>query len=151
EGVLRRAASRAGQDSVPASVHDVLRALLTYGRDLPATGLLLRAAADPEHLERWAAEPAPAMLGLQAGYGAAPQPAAMQEVIGRVEAMESRMQALVADVAADRKALLDLVGEIQHELRAGRTESGRTEGEAKPDPAITAMAEKLEETNRAVT
>ncbi len=146
ESILRRAASRAGQDSVPASVHDVLRVLLTNGRELPATALLLRSANDPEQLEQWAAEPVPAMLGLQAGYGAVPrQPVAMQELIGRLDAMEQRMRALVAEVAADRKALLDLVAEMQHEMR-GR----RAEGEGQPATAITAMSEKLEETNRAV-
>ena len=38
ENVLRRAAGRAGQDSVPASVHDVMRAVLSYGRFLAERG-----------------------------------------------------------------------------------------------------------------
>ena len=40
ETVLSRAAGRTGHDSVPASVHDVLRALLSYGREAPAAALL---------------------------------------------------------------------------------------------------------------
>ena len=55
ENVLRRAAGRAGQDSVPASVHDLMRAVLSYGREASATALLLRCANDPQQLERWAA------------------------------------------------------------------------------------------------
>jgi hypothetical protein len=146
ENMLRRAAGRAGQDSVPASVHDVLRVLLTSGRESPATALLLRSANDAEQLERWAAEPVPALLGLQTGYGATPQPAAVQELVGRLDAMEQRMQALVADVAADRKALLDLVGEIRQEMRAGRAQGDNNQ----PAAQIAAMSEKLDETNRAV-
>jgi hypothetical protein len=63
ENVLRRAAGRAGQDSVPASVHDLMRAILSYGREAPATALFLRAAGDPQQLERWAAQPVHQALG----------------------------------------------------------------------------------------
>jgi len=140
EHTLRRAAGRAGQDSVPASVHDVLRVLLTHDRETPAAEQLLRAASDPEQLERWAAEPGPA-IGVQTGHGAPnQQPVAMHELFGRLEAMEQRMQALVAEVAADRKALLDLVGEIQQDMRAPHAEGS----------AFAGFGEKLEQTNQAV-
>ena len=74
ENVLRRAAGRAGQDSVPASVHDVMRAVLSYDREMPATALFLRSANDPQQLERWAAEqparlPAYAAAALQPARG----------------------------------------------------------------------------------
>lgn len=143
ENVLRRAASRAGQDSVPASVHDVLRVLVTYGRETPATVLLLGAAADPDQLQRWAAEPVP---GPQPGPGAAlREPGVVLQLMGRLDAMEHRIGALVADVAADRKALLDLVAEIQQEMRARPVPS-----HAENSAAIATIADRLEETNRAV-
>jgi hypothetical protein len=148
ENILRRAAGRAGQDSVAASVHDVLRVLLTFAREAPATSLLLQCASDPQQLERWATEPAPAPLGsLQPGYGAMPPPplVATQELIGRLDAMEAAMRTLVGEVAADRKAMLDLVSEIQHEMRAMRVQ-----GQSAPSAALAAMGEKLDETNQAV-
>lgn len=145
EQTLRRAAGRAGQDSVPASVHDVLRVLLVYDREALASELLLRSANDPEQLERWAAEPGPATMGLQTGYGAAPQHVSAQELVARLDAMEQRMQALVAEVAADRKALLDLVAEIRQDLRAPRVDSG-----SPPATDFAALGEKLDQTNRAV-
>jgi hypothetical protein len=142
EHTLRRAANRAGQDSVPASVHDVLSVLLTHDRETPTAELLLRSTSDPEQLERWAAEPGPASMGLQTAYGMPPQQSvAMHELVGRLEAMEQRMQALVAEVAADRKALLDLVAEIQQDMRAPRAEGGS---------AMAAIGDKLEQTNLAV-
>jgi hypothetical protein len=119
ENVLRRAAGRAGQDSVPASVHDLMRAILSYGREAPASALFLRAASDPQQLERWAAAQ-PAHLG--GGAVALLQPAA-QQVLARLESVETAMQTLAAEMAADRKAMVDLMGEIQHELHTMREES----------------------------
>ena len=138
ENVLRRAAGRAGQDSVPASVHDLMRAVLSYGREAPATALLLRCANDPQHLERWAAE------SPRQHYAVASlQPAVAQELLGRLENVESAMRTIAAEVAADRKAMLDLMGEIQHELRAAREDSITAQ------PAI--VLDKIEDVGRSVT
>ena len=141
ETVLRRAAGRAGQDSVPASVQDLLRVLLGYGRDSPSTALLLRSANDPQQLERWGGEPPPALLsGLQPGYAVASlQPAAVQELVGRLDTMEAAMRSLVADVAADRKAMLELMAELR---------AGRGEDQAAPTADVT---QKLEEISRSMT
>jgi Clp amino terminal domain, pathogenicity island component len=136
ENVLRRAAGRAGQDSVPASVHDLMRAVLSYGREAPATALLLRCANDPQQLERWAAE-APRQHYAVASL----QPAVAQELLGRLESVETAMHAIAAEVAADRKAMLDLMGEIQHELRSAREDSAR--------PAI--VLDKIEDVGRSVS
>jgi Clp amino terminal domain, pathogenicity island component len=145
ENILRRAAARAGQDSVPASVHDVMRVLLTYGREAPATALLLRSAHDPQQLERWGAEPATPMLsGLLPSYTPAPpaQSLALQELVGRLDTMEAAMRSLVAEVASDRKTMLDLMGEMQREMRADRAE-----GHA----PVAAVGDRLEEINRSVS
>lgn len=138
ENVLRRAAGRAGQDSVPASVHDLMRAVLSYGREAPATALLLRCANDPQQLERWAAESPSRHYAV-----ASLQPAVAQELLGRLESVESAMRNIAAEVAADRKAMLDLMGQIQHELRAAREESITAQ------PAI--VLDKIEDVGRSVT
>jgi hypothetical protein len=136
ENVLRRAAGRAGQDSVPASVHDLMRAVLSYGREAHATALLLRCANDPQQLERWAAEsPRPhyAVASLQPGIA--------QELLGRLESVETAMRNIAAEVAADRKAMLDLMGEIQHELRSARQDSAQ--------PAI--VLDKIDDVGKSVS
>jgi hypothetical protein len=139
ENLLRRAAGRAALVHAPASVHDLLRAVLHPGRDAPATALLLRSAGDPQQLERWAAESAhvPAFAAVSL------QPAIAQELIGRLESVETAMRTLATEVAADRRAMLDLMGEIQHELRAARQDSIAAQ------PAI--VLDKIEDVGRSVT
>jgi hypothetical protein len=140
ENVLRRAAGRAGRDGVPASVHDLMRAILGYGREAPATALFLRSASDPQQLERWAAE-APVRYGHH-GAGAL-QPAMARELLGRLEAMETAFASLAAEVAADRRAMLDLMGDIQRELRSVREENQAAQ------PAI--VLDKIEDVGKSVS
>ncbi|MBX9590353.1 MAG: hypothetical protein K2X43_13685 [Hyphomonadaceae bacterium] len=140
ENLLRRAV-RAGQDNGPASVppvtvSDVLRAVLSQGGD--AAALLLRSADDSQALERWAFEPP-----LTTTAAASLQPAVAQELLVRLETMEAAMHTLAAEVAADRKAMLDLMGEIQHELRSARDEARAAQ------PAI--VLDKIEDVGRSVT
>jgi hypothetical protein len=123
EDLLRRAAGRAGQDGAATTVHDILRAVLNGGRETGLAAIVLHAAADPQALERWAAE-----VQLPLHMGAPPslqlaqlQPDAVEKLSGRIEQMEAGMRALVAEVSADRKAMLDLLGELQEEMRAART------------------------------
>ena len=123
---------------MPASVHDLLRAVLSYGREAPATALLLRCANDPQQLERWAAE-----TPRQHYAVASLQPAVAQELLGRLESVETAMRAIAAEVAADRKAMLDLMGEIHHELRSAREDSITAQ------PAI--VLDKIEDVGRSVS
>jgi hypothetical protein len=123
EDLLRRAASRAGQDGAATTVHDLLRAVLNAGRETGLASIILHAAADPQGLERWAMEAqlplhmsAPPSLQL-----AQLQPDVVEKLAGRMEQMEASMRALVAEVSADRKAMLDLLGELQEEMRSART------------------------------
>ena len=53
EDVLRRAADQAAKRHVPAGLHDLLRTMLGGGAGSPSAALLMRAAADPQRLERW--------------------------------------------------------------------------------------------------
>lgn len=140
ENVLRRAASRAGQDSVPASVHDIMRAVLSHGREMPAAAMFLRSANDAQQLERWAAE---ARAHVPAYAVASLQPAVAQELIGRMESVETAMRTLATEVSADRRAMLDLMGEIQHELRVARQDS------ISAQPAI--VLDKIEDVGRSVS
>ena len=139
ENLLRRAAGRAGHDDVPASVHDLMRAVLSYGPEVSSTALFLRSAHDPQQLERWAAEP----NRLSAFSAPSLQPAMAQELMGRLEGVETAMRTLTAEVAADRKAMLDLMGEIHHELRSARQDNTAAQ------PAI--VLDKIEDVGRSVT
>ena len=129
EDVLRRAAEQAGRRRAPTSVHDLLRTMLGGGPGSPAAMLLMRAAADPHRLERWRDEPlreslAPAAPPPAPGMvpGSRPDlPSPVAEaLLARLAQMEASFHALRADVAADRKALGDLLREVQGELQAFR-------------------------------
>jgi hypothetical protein len=119
ETLLRRAAGRAGQDSVPASIQDLLRAMLDHRGELPSTALLLRSASDLPQLERWAAAGRTHIL--QPGSTMAPMVA--RELVARLETLETTMRTLVAEAASERKAMLHMLGELQYELRAARQEN----------------------------
>jgi hypothetical protein len=126
--VLRRAAARAYARQAPASVDDVLRAVVAGDRDAAAGALLMRAAADPERLERWREElrlhpepPAPPPRSAQAGLGEA--------VLQRLHALEGSLRSLVADAAAERNALRDLMQELRRELHAPRPEGSALMGD----------------------
>ena len=136
ENLLRRAAARAGQDSAPASIHDLLRAMLNYRSEAPATALLLRSASDLQQLERWAAE-ARAHLSRP---GSAMAPIVAQELVTRLETLETTMRTLMAETAANRKAMLDMLGELHYELRAARQENAQ--------PAI--VIEKIEDLGKSI-
>jgi hypothetical protein len=142
EDLLRAAAGRAVQDGVAASVHDVMRALLGHGRDAPATGLLLQAAADPQALERWGAEP-PA--GLLAGSAANPlQPDAAARLQGRLEQLEAAMRALAAEVAAGHKDMRDLFGEMRQALPSGDAGGAIEARLAAIDRVLAGLGERFE-------
>lgn len=155
EELLRRAAQRAGQDGVPASVHDVLRAALASAREGGAAAVLLHAASDPQALERWATEPA-----MPLGMGAPPslqlaslQPDAADRFGTRLDQLETSMRALAAEVAADRKAIVDMLAELQRDIRASRSDPPAALGEiqvaldskvADLDKSIAALSQRFE-------
>jgi len=152
EELLRRAAQRAGQDGVPASVHDVLRAAVTSARDGGAAAVLLHAASDPQALERWASEPA---MPLNMGAPPSLQLASLQPDIAgaRLDQLEASMRALAAEVAADRKAIVDMLAELQQDIRASRSDPPAALGEiqealdgkvADLDRSISALSQRFE-------
>ncbi len=134
--LLRDAAGGAGQDGAPASIRDILRAMLNLRGQAPATALLLRSAGDLQRLERWVAE----ARAHPSQPGSALTPFVAQELVPRLELLETAMRTLVAETASDRKAMLHMLGELQYELRAARQESSR--------PVI--VIEKIEDLGKSV-
>jgi hypothetical protein len=124
--VLGRAADQAAKRRAPTSLADVIRTLLNGGPASPAAVLLLRAATDSQRLERWRDEPRrEALASVQPANGAeapAPQSSAgvveaLREHLGHVEAA---LRALTEEVAADRRAVGDLMRDVRSELPALR-------------------------------
>src|SRR6185295_14787413 len=101
---LRRAADPALARHLPASLYDLLRALLGGGPGSPAAHLLMRAAVDPQRLERWRDEPRRDAFIPAAPAGQDASPAAQDALIDRFAQMETSLRALREDMAADRKA-----------------------------------------------
>jgi len=117
EDVLRRACDLAARRWSPTTLPDVLRILLSGGPSSPAAGLLLRAAADPQRLERWRDEPRREVLAAvpipSEADPRAPLAETLREQLGQ---MESALRALRDEVGADRKAFGDLLRDVWSEL-----------------------------------
>jgi hypothetical protein len=124
EQVLRRAADQAGRWYAPTGVHDLVRTMLGGGPGSPAATLLMKAAADPQRLERWRDAPLRAAFDAAApeaspGALVGPVPPELAEaLIGRLDAMASSLRGIEAQAAADRQALSALLGEAQSALQA---------------------------------
>jgi hypothetical protein len=158
EDALRRAAAEAERRRLPASVHDLLRALLGGGPESPAAHLLMRAAADPQRLERWRDEPrhealapaAPVALAEARANAMDLPPAAGGALLDRLGQMEASLRALREDAAAERTATRDLLRAVQAELQAFRAEGARAPA-ADRSAAVDAVLEaKLGEFGRAM-
>jgi hypothetical protein len=153
EQVLRGAADLAGRRAAAAGVHDLIRALLTGGAGSPGAALLIKAAADPQRLERWRDAPLRAALnspGPEAMAGVATGPLApdlSDAVIARLDAMAATLQGLEAQVTADRQALGDLSRSVQSALQALGGEGAPAAGAGSLD-AVEALAGRLGELDR---
>ncbi len=128
EDVLRRAADQAARRHVPAGLHDLLRTILGGGPGSPASALLMRAATDPQRLERWRDAPLRAALIAPApdvradAVPGQPPPAVTEALLARLDQMEGALRSLQAQAAADRQALGDLLRDLQSGLQALRNE-----------------------------
>src|SRR5262249_11330172 len=150
--VLRSAADLAGRRDAAAGVHDLIRAMLTGGAGSPAAALLIKAATDPQRLERWRDAPLRAALnspGPEAMAGVATGPLApdlSDAVIARLDAMATTLQGLEAQVAADRQAVSDLSRSVQSALQA-LGEGAPAAGAGSVD-AVEGLAGKLADLDR---
>ena len=149
EHVLRRAADQAGRWHAPAGVHDLVRSMLAGGAGSPSVALLMKAAADPQRLERWRDAPLRAAFDAaapEASTGAAtgPMPRELAEaLIGRLDAMASSLQSFETQAAADRQALNVLLRDAQSALQALGGE-GEPAADAGSHEALLAKLGELE-------
>ena len=153
---LRRAADPALARHLPASVHDLLRALLGGGPGSPAAHMLIRAAVDPQRLERWRDEPRRDAFIPAPPVGPAEArprdlaPAAQDALLDRFAQMEASLRALREDMAADRRATGDLLRAVQAELQAFRAEGARAPVADRSEAVDAVLEAKLGEFGRAM-
>jgi ClpA/ClpB-like protein len=126
EDILRRAADEASRRQSPATIQDVVRALLSRAPESPAAAMLLQAASDPQRLVRWRDDTGRPTFGAAAtALDPADEykvlaPAVADAVLRRLGALEAAFQSLHASIAADRTAMGDLLRELRAELVALR-------------------------------
>jgi len=141
---LRRAGERAARRLAPASLDDLLRALLGGGPGSPAATLLMRAAADPQRLERWQAAPLQEALPSRAPQPTVPAAAGEAAAVlgealsARLAQIEAGLAALRAEAAADRKMLADLLRSVESGLAGLQAQSAKAPA-ADPGPAVAAL------------
>jgi hypothetical protein len=153
EEILRRAAAFAGERKTSATVADLLRAVLGLGRKAPSTLLLMRAATDPTSVERWRDEPrrdASQGLSVDAASraGAAARSNVADALFKRLDSMEALLRTMQAEMAAERKAVMDALTQRDEPLPTTGIEHVQavaTELEAKLSEQITALGEHLNE------
>ena len=146
EDTLRRAADLAEPRPQAVSVQDVVRAVLGGGPDSPAAALLMRAAADPQRLERWRDEPRRQALGSTlaaepvAARAAELPTAAAGALNERLDRMEASFRAVREEAASDRRLTAELLSAVQVELQALSSQGPRVLP-ADLSEAITAVLE----------
>ncbi len=157
EDVLRRASDQAaGQaGSRGATVHDLLWVLLNYNREIPAIALLLRHAAgwqswdwpnrvsqrdqvrdEPRRREpvrpierpvERVVERRPSRPEPRERTSPPPAMANVDSVQSRLDQLDQSLRALHSEVAADRRALMDLMRDLQRDMQDRRAETGGTD------------------------
>jgi len=150
---LRRAADQAAKRHALTGVDDLIRSMLGGGPGSPAAALLFAAATDPQRLERWRDAPLRAALNSAAPEATAaamgPLPVDMAEaMLGCLDTLVARVEALQAQGAADRQAQGDLLRDVRSALEALRGEVGPA-GAAWPR-AVEALQGKLGELDKSV-
>jgi len=115
--IVETAAELATRRRAPTSVEDLVRSLLDGGAASPTAALLMRAAADPQALEGWRDAPLRADAQAVPAAGTAQVASVVNHALmQRLDTFEAAFAALRAEVAADRKALADLLRSVQGEF-----------------------------------
>jgi len=146
---LQRASERAGRAGIAASVSDLLWAIAQMNPDVPGVALFLKYHGVPRAPERpmmreYVREPTRADVRYSApryvsefgqDYRVAELPAyprridirddgtLIDAVARRMEQVESTLRGLQSDLAADRRMLADVIGDLQRELTAQRNDA----------------------------
>ena len=136
EEALRRAAHVAGRRGEPATVEDVLWVLLTHPRDSAAVALL-RAHAPDWHRADWVRSRDRLPRGEpRIEHRSEPRPAPRLEAVvlqdaltSRIDGVEGALRSLHSELAVDRKAMSDLIRELQRDIAAHRTEVSALRGD----------------------
>jgi hypothetical protein len=153
EEILRRAAAFASERKAPATVADLLRAVLGLGRKAPSTALLMRAATDPASVERWRDEPrrdASQGLSVDASSraGAAARSNVADALFKRLDSMEALLRTMQTEMASERQAIMEALTQRDEPLPTTGIEHVQavaTELEAKLSEQITALGEHFSE------
>ncbi len=119
ETVLRHASERAHERGILAGVPDLLRTILSAGRDNPTVSLLSRSSSDPQRLERWREEslrrerePAVDMVH------AAQVPDQSAAILARIEQLEAALQLSTEEVMNYRRSTHEALRQMQDGLHA---------------------------------
>lgn len=164
EDVLRRASEIASRRGVAASVEDLLSTLLHYGRDVPAIQLLRRMTPDWQRPDwgrgrdvassvaepvRYVAAPEPRYVPLEAPraipeprYLAVDVPPRMDQVLQRLALIEDGMRAVHSELSADRKALGELVRDVQRDIVGNRSDAATMRND---------LGQRLEQLERSIS
>ena len=124
EETLRRAADLASRRGSVTGIDDVLWALLHSNRDHPVVQLLRRLTPDWQRadwfrLREPMPEPAPRTVQLIAN----------DSLHSRIVGLEDSLRHMQAEIAADRKLLIDLVRDMQRDVVAQRSDGAAFRGD----------------------
>ena len=149
EDVLRRSSDQARRRDNTATVQDLLWVLLNYDREIPAIALLLRHATDwqswdwpnqtdgraaprqtPYYADRrpydTPAPPPPRARPMEPSPPAQnvnydrPMSGDLDAVFGRLDQMDGALRRMQSDMSNDRRALTDLLRDVQRDLASNR-------------------------------
>lgn len=119
ESTLRRTSERAQERGGLAGVVDLVRTILSAGRDNAAVALLTRASSDPQRLERWREEAnrrEPSITEVL--RAAAHTPDINPAVMARLDGLEAAMRTLGSEATSERRSTHDLLRQVHEALEA---------------------------------
>ncbi|MDX2205779.1 MAG: Clp protease N-terminal domain-containing protein [Hyphomicrobiaceae bacterium] len=115
---LRRASDRAHERGALAGVPDLLRTILSAGRDSATVALLSRASSDPQRLERWREDSLRRETATLDLVRVPPATDGTPAVLARLDQLELGLQLAVEHAENDRRTLQTLLHQVQEALVA---------------------------------
>lgn len=117
EAALRRTAERAQDRGALAGVVDLVRTILSAGRDNPTVALLTRASSDPQRLERWRDEMSRREPSLTEVLRAAHAPDLSPTLLSRLDTLEAAMRSLGSEASGERRSTQDVLRQVHDALQ----------------------------------